>query len=73
MESRELTTVAIGSETECSIRVAGAAYLFSVDGKLLTAMPRQSTSERGVGYQLYPYFGGDETAPHPIRIWVKNL
>jgi hypothetical protein len=73
VESRELTTVAIGAETVCSIRVTGGAYLFSVDGKMLAALPRQSASERGKGYQLYPYFGGDETAPHDIRIGVKNL
>jgi hypothetical protein len=73
VESRELTTVAIGAETMCSIKVTGGAYLFSVDGKMVTAMPRQSTGERGKGYQLYPYFGGDEPAPHDIRIFVKNL
>jgi hypothetical protein len=73
VESRELTAIAIGSETECSIKVAGAAYLFSVNGKLLAALPRQSVLERGMGYQLYPYFGGDEPAPHTIRIEVKNL
>lgn len=73
VESRELTTVAIGAETVCSIRVTGGAYLFSVDGKMMAAMPRQSGGERARGYQLYPYFGGDEPAPHDIRILVKNL
>lgn len=73
VESRELATVAIGAETVCSIRVTGGAYLFSIDGKVVAALPRQSTSERGKGYQLYPYFGGDEPAPHDIRIFVKNL
>ena len=73
VESRELATAAIGAETVCSIRVTGGAYLFSIDGKLVTAMPRQSTGERAKGYQLYPYFGGDEPAPHDIRIFVKNL
>lgn len=73
VESRELATVAIGAETVCSIRVAGGAYLFSIDGKMVAALPRQSTSERGKGYQLYPYFGGDEAAPHTIRIFIKNL
>ena len=22
---------------------------------------------------LFPYFGGDETSPHNMRIWIKNL
>jgi hypothetical protein len=32
-----------------------------------------ATTPKGQGYQLYPYFGGDETAPHDINIWIKNL
>lgn len=72
LEWRELTTVAIGAETVCSIKVAGTAYLFTVDDKMVTAMPRLSTEPRARGYQLYPYFGGDEPAPHDIRIFVQN-
>jgi hypothetical protein len=25
------------------------------------------------GYKLWPYFGGNETAPHDIYIWMKWL
>jgi hypothetical protein len=31
------------------------------------------STPKGKGYRLYPYFGGDETAPHDISIWVKDL
>ena len=24
-------------------------------------------------YMLYPYFGGDETAPHDIKIQIKKM
>jgi hypothetical protein len=70
--SRELGTIAIGAELTCSIRVAGEAYIFSVDGKVLR-MPRTSTTPTAKGYQLYPYFGGDEAAPHDVTIFIKNL
>jgi hypothetical protein len=69
---RELATVAIGQDTECRIRVAGQAYLFTVNGATV-ALPRQSKTERARGYRLYPYFGGDEPAPHDIRIWIRPL
>ena len=70
--SKELTTINIGSEINCSIKVTSANYLFSVDG-VTTPVPRMSTMEKAKGYQLYPYFGGDEMAPHQINIWIKNL
>jgi hypothetical protein len=37
-----------------------------------TAMPRTSKAAVAKGYKLFPYFGGDETAPHDINIWVKE-
>lgn len=70
--SKELTTASIGAEINCSIKVTPTNYLFTVNG-ITTQLPRMATSERGKGYQLYPYFGGDEVAPHEINIWIKNL
>lgn len=70
--SKELTTVAIGEEINCSIKIASSTYLFTVNG-VMTQLPRMATTEKGEGYQLYPYFGGNETAPHPITLWIKKL
>jgi hypothetical protein len=36
-------------------------------------MTRESKTEKAEGYKLFPYFGGDETAPHNISIWIKEL
>ncbi|MGI8584585.1 MAG: hypothetical protein ACR2KX_20540 [Chitinophagaceae bacterium] len=33
---------------------------------------RTSTTVKANGFKLYPYFGGDETAPHNIYIWIKE-
>jgi hypothetical protein len=68
---KEITTIAIGSEVTCSIKVTGEVYRFTVNGKTET-MPRASATTVGKGYQLYPYFGGDEVAPHEVRIWIKS-
>lgn len=70
--SKELAAVAIGAETACKIQVVGNRYVFTVNDRV-ESLPREATTEKGKGYQLYPYFGGDETAPHEINIWLKNL
>jgi hypothetical protein len=72
VSSMELTTIAIGVETTCSIKVTPTSYLFTVNGAT-QPMPRMASTEKGKGYQLYPYFGGDELAPHDINIWIKNI
>ncbi len=36
-------------------------------------MPRASTTVKSSGYKLYPYFGGDEFAPHDVRVWIKEV
>jgi hypothetical protein len=69
--SKELAVVPIGKEVQCAIKVDGPAYIFSVDEKTAT-LPRQSKTVVAKGYQLYPYFGGDEAAPHEVRIWIKE-
>lgn len=70
-DSKELGTLKIGEEAHCSIKVSGGQYIFTLNGKVET-MPRLSTTEKGKGYRLYPYFGGDEVAPHEVRIWLKE-
>ncbi|HEX2533673.1 MAG TPA: hypothetical protein VHK69_08055 [Chitinophagaceae bacterium] len=69
--SKELGTMAIGAEAECAIRVTEAGYGFMLNGTE-TVLPRASKTPRARGYQLYPYFGGDEPAPHDVSIWIKN-
>ena len=69
--SKELGTVAIGAENTCSIKVNPKSYVFSLNGKV-DSLPRTSTTVKATGYKLYPYFGGNETAPHNIYIWIKE-
>lgn len=72
VESKELATIAIGKEVDCRIRAEGSRYIFSVNGQADTLL-RKSNTQKAKGYQLYPYFGGDEAAPHNIRIRLKDL
>lgn len=71
-EHKLLGSVKLGEEANCSIKVAGDKYIFTLNNTVET-MPRLSTTPKGVGYKLYPYFGGDELAPQEIRIWIKEI
>ncbi|RYZ18375.1 MAG: hypothetical protein EOO16_22645 [Chitinophagaceae bacterium] len=68
---KELGTVALNSEAQCRIQVKGAQYLFTLNGRT-DSLPRLAATPSGKGYQLYPYFGGDEAAPHKVNIWIKE-
>jgi hypothetical protein len=70
-DEKQIGTVPIGAEVPCSISVAGEIYQFKVNEQTLT-MPRRSATTLAKGYQLYPYFGGDEVAPHDVRIWIRE-
>ena len=70
--SQEITTVSIGTDISCSISVSGNLYLFTVNNSTVS-LSRANSTATASGYRLYPYFGGDEVAPHNIRIQIKNL
>jgi hypothetical protein len=67
----EIGTLQIGIEYNCSILVTDNSYKFILNDKEII-MPRASTTPMAKGFKLYPYFGGDERAPHDIRIWIKE-
>ena len=69
--SKEITTVVPGSEVSCSIEADSSHYIFRVN-HITEALPRSATTVKGKGYRLYPYFGGDEPAPHNITIKIRE-
>jgi hypothetical protein len=70
--SRELSNVMIGDTIRCRISLLDSFYQFSVNQRVVN-LSRTAVGSIASGYQLYPYFGGDETAPHPIAIKIKEL
>lgn len=66
-----ITSVALNKEYTYSLTLAPEQYIFSV-GKVTVTMERHCTGKAS-GYKLYPYFGGDETAPHDITILIEEL
>ncbi|HUR12571.1 MAG TPA: hypothetical protein VM012_14445 [Flavitalea sp.] len=65
-----LTTIDIGRQYLCTISVKQSHYLFTIDGRQWR-VSRSSTMPVASGYHLYPYFGGDETAPHEVHIFLR--
>lgn len=47
-------------------------YVFEMNGKK-ELMKRTCTEDSTSAYQLFPYFGGDEAAPHDVHIFIKDL
>lgn len=72
MNFKEIGSVPIGVENNCSIKIKRNKYVFSLNGTEIT-MPRSSTTNSAEGHKLWPYFGGDESAPHTISIWISEF
>lgn len=70
--TQQIATCRIGELLNCSIKLSSGHYVFSVNDKIIS-LERGATSLSAEGYQLYPYFGGDETAPHDINIFISVL
>lgn len=69
--SKFMTILNLEQDYECSIRIHDRRYIFYLNGVSVT-MDRGCDSG-GARYYLFPYFGGDEKAPHNITIKIKNL
>lgn len=72
VSSKELGIVAIGAEIHCVLKTTSSEYIFTLN-HITSTMPRESKTQKAKGYILYPYFGGTETAPHNVKIWIKSL
>lgn len=72
LATQEITTCKIGAVVKCSIKTDKRNYTFLVDDKSIT-LERGVSTDLAEGYQLFPYFGGDETAPHTIHIFISIL
>lgn len=70
-QSEEIGIIPIGKDVNCSIEADGTQYIFKLND-IKKTLPRLSTTPKAKGYMLYPYFGGDEYAPHDIRIWIMD-
>lgn len=68
---QEIKKVDIGATIACTIRIDSNYYWFKVD-KDSVRMERGLDTDTADGYQLFPYFGGDEPAPQLINIRIRD-
>ncbi|MFZ4713293.1 MAG: hypothetical protein ACOYL6_06265 [Bacteriovoracaceae bacterium] len=61
-------TVQLNTSYDLKILTSGDQYIFYVDGVEKIRMKRGCSSPRALKYKLYPFFGGNEVAPHDISI-----
>lgn len=54
-----------------SIEIKEKSYIFRMDDNIVI-MDRTNKCDVGGYYMLYPYFGGDEKAPHDITIQIRE-
>jgi hypothetical protein len=69
--SKYLGNIPLNAVQHCRITAGANTYTFELNG-VTTTLNRHCNSAIA-GYKLYPYFGGDETAPHEVKIKVKEL
>jgi hypothetical protein len=70
-EYKYLTSVDLDKVYDYRITAKDNEYIFSVNG-VMESMARGCTNG-GSKYRLYPYFGGDEVAPHDVLIKIREL
>lgn len=63
--------VSLNKVSNYELTFTDSSYHFRVDTSVAD-LPRHC-NEKATGYKLYPWFGGDETAPHDIRIKIEDL
>jgi len=68
---QEIATAAIKQNITCNITCEEKNYRFTVDGKSIT-LPRNCSGNFN-RYKLYPYFGGNEPAPHNVTVKLTEL
>lgn len=66
-----IDTVELNKTYVYELRLEDYKYVFLLNGKRIE-MPRAFTG-KGEGLQLFPYFGGDEVAPHDVKIVIRDL
>jgi hypothetical protein len=70
-EVKLIQAIELNKEYVFELEAANNKYVFKLEDKVIE-MPR-GCSGNYLKYKLFPYFGGDEVAPHKIRIFIKDL
>ncbi len=67
----KIKDVEINEIINLELEITDSDYIISVDG--VTKTISRNCNKKRKKYKLYPYFGGDETAPHDVKILIKEI
>jgi hypothetical protein len=73
VQEKEIGVIEVGKIYTCSLTINGSSSVFVGAGLHSVSLPRAATTHKAEGYRLFPYFGGNNVAPHEIHIWLKYL
>lgn len=69
--SKLIGSVPLDEPRRYQINLTPDEYIFDLQGFSPVRIKRQNQCVKGFYYKLFPYFGGDEVAPHDILIKIK--
>jgi hypothetical protein len=70
-QEKFIKAIDLNKEFSYELEALDNKYIFKLDGKIVE-MPRGCAGNPNK-YKLFPYFGGDEAAPHDIKIQIKEI
>jgi hypothetical protein len=62
--------VELNQPVDYQLQITEDQYVFYLQGHSPVRMTRKAPCSKGLYYMLFPYFGGDEVAPHDILIQI---
>ena len=68
-----LKEIEVGKVYEAFIIINDDAYIVGFDDESVSIPRSCNVKPNNLKYYLWPYFGGDEVAPHTIKIKIKEL
>ena len=71
--STHIANLQLNTPYKCHIYLYPDRYELEIEGFAPVQENRVDVCKQGAYYLLWPYFGGDETAPHTIRIHMRKL
>jgi hypothetical protein len=74
VSSKFLAAVPLATPHRYTLSMDSEHYYFTIDGLVnKVSMKRTKNCDNGIYYLLYPYFGGNNTAPHDVDIYMKRI
>ncbi len=69
---RQVGVVEMNESNNYRIVAEEQEYIFWLNEDSVQMKRGKCDGNGGLKYKLYPYFGGDETAPHEVQIMIKD-